>query len=111
MTTGAAEDAAARRSSRARARKAWPVEPPVQPPSMAVEEANQLRTLPVGQSPDRLRLADAALVEEARRLHAAELRHRHQDVEHLRGRDVLGRVREDRLDPHASVFQILLQLR
>src|SRR5438876_10152461 len=100
MTTGAAEDAAARRSSRARARKAWPAEPP----SMAVEEANQLRALPVGQSPDRFRLADAALVEEARRLHAAELRHRHQDVEHLRGRDVLGRVREDRLDPHASVF-------
>ena len=43
-----------------------------------VEEGNQLVTLAVGETADRLRLADAALVEQARRLHAAELRDRHR---------------------------------
>src|SRR6202030_271110 len=73
---------------------------------LPVEELNQLRALPVGQPTHRLRLTDATGVEEARRLDASELRHGHQDVDHLRRRDVLGRVVEDRLDPHLAVLQV-----
>src|SRR5436305_8823066 len=75
-----------------------------------VEEANQLVALPVGEAADRLRLADAALVEQTGRLDAAELRDRHQHVEHLGGRDVLGWLAEDLLDGHAARLQILLEL-
>src|SRR3954453_12023753 len=52
---------------------------------LPVEEANQLLALAVGQAPDRLRLADPALVQQTGRLHAPELRHGHQHVEDLRG--------------------------
>src|SRR5436305_1043531 len=76
---------------------------------LSVEELNQLRALPVGEAAHRLRLADPARVQEPRGLHASELRHRHQDVDHLRGLDVLGWAIEDRLDAHASVLQVLLQ--
>src|SRR5436190_12763802 len=79
-------------------------------PLLPVEEPNQLRALPLRQAADRLRLADPACAEEARRLHAPELRHRHQDVDHLRRRHVLGRVHEDRLDPDPAVLEVLLQL-
>src|SRR4029450_17723 len=48
---------------------------------LPVEESNQLRPLAVGESSYRLRLADAAHVEEARRLHPPELRYGHQHVE------------------------------
>src|SRR5262249_1344475 len=75
------------------------------------EEANELRPLPLREAADGLRLADAALVEEARGLHAPALRDRHQDVEHLRGRDVLRRRVEDRLDLDATLLYVLLQLR
>src|SRR3954453_687897 len=78
---------------------------------LLVEEVNQLRALTIGQPADGLRLADAAGVEEARSLHAAELRNRHEDVDHLGRLDELGRVAEDRLDPNTSVLQVLLQLR
>src|SRR3954451_8872712 len=78
---------------------------------LAVEEVNQLRALPIRQPTDGLRLADAARVQEAGCLHATKLRHRHQDVDHLRRLDVLRRPAEDRLDPDPSVLQILLQLR
>src|SRR5262249_60554827 len=77
---------------------------------LPVEEANQLRALPVGEPSDRLRLADAAHVEEARRLYPPELRHGHQHVEDLRGRHVLGRVAQDLLDVDAAVLQVLFQL-
>src|SRR5215210_7993338 len=73
---------------------------------LTVEEPNELRALAVRQAADGLRLADAALVQEAGRLHAAELRHRHQHVEHLRRRDVLGRVRQDFLDASAAGFEV-----
>src|SRR5881398_1824794 len=76
---------------------------------LPVEEANQLRALAVGEPSYRLRLADAAHVQEARRLHPPELRHRHQHVEDLCGRHVLGRVAEDLLDLDATVLQVLLQ--
>ena len=76
-----------------------------------VEEANQLVPLSVGQAADRLRLADAALVEQPRSFHATELGHRHQHVEHLRGRDVLGRLAEDLFDRDRARLQVLLQLR
>src|SRR5919198_781212 len=78
---------------------------------LAVEEANQLCPLPLGEAPDRLRLADPARVEKAARLDAPELRHGHQHVEDLRRGHVLGRVAEDLLDPGLTVLQVLLQLR
>src|SRR6266511_4785779 len=80
------------------------------PSAVAVEEPNQLGALAVGQAPDGLRLADAALVQEARGLHAPELRHRHQHVEHLRRRDVLRRIVEDFLDLDLPHLQVLLYL-
>src|SRR5215211_631308 len=76
----------------------------------AVEEVDQFGALPFGETAHRLRLADPGLVEEAARLDAPELRQRHEDVEHLRGRDVLGRSREDALDRDPSGLQILLEL-
>src|SRR5438105_325438 len=78
---------------------------------LAVEETNQLGPLPVGQAADRLRLADSTRVQEARRFHPPELRHGHQDVDHLRGRDVVRRVLKDLLDLHPAVLQVFLQLR
>src|SRR3954471_13170230 len=66
--------------------------------STMVEEVNQLVALAVGQTADRLRLADAALVEQTRSLHAAELGDRHQHVEDLCGRNELGRLAQDLLD-------------
>src|SRR5205085_806314 len=80
-------------------------------PVSAVEEANQLRPLAVREAADGLRLADPALVEEARGLDAAELRHRHQHVEDLRRRDVLRRVAQDFLDRRGAGLEVLLQLR
>src|SRR2546421_4969176 len=78
---------------------------------LATEEANQLRALPVGEATDGLRLADPALVQEPGGLDPAELRHGHEHVEHLRGRDVLGRVAEDLLDVRGAGPEVLLQLR
>src|SRR4051794_38742479 len=78
---------------------------------LLVEEVNQLRALTIGQPADGLRLADAARVEEARSLHAAELRDSHEDVDHLGGLDELRWVAKDRLDPNPAVLEILLQLR
>src|ERR1051325_8912181 len=78
---------------------------------LAVEEANQLRPPAVRQAADRLRLADAALVQEAGRLHPPELRDRHEHVEDLRRRDVLGRVFEDLLDARRAGLEVLLELR
>ena len=67
-------------------------------PSPVVEEVDELGALPLGEPADGLRLADAALVQQPRRLDATELRHRHQHVEHLGRRDVVGRVEQDLLD-------------
>src|SRR5438128_1692137 len=78
---------------------------------LPVEEANQLLALAVGEAADRLRLADPALVEQARRLDAAELGHGHQHVEDLRRRNELRRVAQDLLDRHRSGLEVLLQLR
>src|ERR687886_311726 len=78
---------------------------------LLVEEGNQLVALTVGEAADRLRLADPALVEQTRRLHAAELRHGHQHVEHLRGRHELRWLAQDLLDRDLAGLQVLLQLR
>src|SRR3954470_22472027 len=78
---------------------------------LPVEEANQLSALAVGQASHRLRLADAAHVQETRRLDPPELRNCHQHVEDLRRRHVLGRVAEDLLDLDASVLEVFLQAR
>src|ERR1051326_1770389 len=79
--------------------------------ALLVEEVNQLRALTVGETTDGLGLTDPARVEEARSLHTSELRDRHEDVDHLRGRHVLGRVAEDLLDAHPALLQVLLKLR
>src|SRR5262245_23746983 len=78
--------------------------------SPVVEQVDELGALTLGQPADGLRLADPALVEKPRGLDAPELRHRHQHVEHLRGRDVIGRIQEDRLDVHPTVLQVFLEL-
>src|SRR3970282_1746690 len=75
-----------------------------------VEELDELRALALGEAGDGLRLADAALVEEPRRLHAPELRDGHQHVEDLRRGDELGRVEKNRLDVLPSRFQVPLPL-
>src|SRR6266516_7672191 len=67
---------------------------------LPVEEANQLRPLAIRQAADGLRLTDPALVEEAGGLDAPELRHCHEHVEDLGGRDPLRRIAEDLLDSH-----------
>src|SRR3954453_11041037 len=77
---------------------------------LAVEEANQLVPLTVREAADGLRLADPALVEQARGLDTAELRYRHQHVEDLRGRDELRRLRQNLVDRDVAGLQILLQL-
>src|SRR5436190_24377097 len=78
---------------------------------LTVEEANQLGPLAIGESTDRLRLADPTCVQKTRGLHAAELRHRYQHVEDLRRGDVLGRIAEDLFDRDASVLELFLQTR
>src|SRR4051812_41046795 len=75
-----------------------------------VEEGNQLVPLAVGEAVDRLRLADAALIQQASGLHPSELRDRHQHVEHLRGRHELGRLAEDLFDRDGPGLEVLLQL-
>src|SRR6478735_2667299 len=77
---------------------------------LLVEEPNELSPLAVGEATDRLRLADAGLVQKTRRLHPPELGHGHQHVEHLGGRDVLGWVVQDLVDPCAPHLQVLLEL-
>src|ERR1700746_898752 len=79
--------------------------------ALLVEEVNQLRALPVGQPAHGLGLADPARVQKPCRLHAAELRNRHEDVDHLCSRHVLGWIAEDLLDVDATVLQVLLQPR
>src|SRR5436309_5020769 len=98
-------------SSRASVLFPSPEVPVITKTGLAVEEPNQLRPLAVGEAPDGLRLADPALVEEARGLDPAELWHGHQHVEDLRRGDVLGRIAEDLLDPRGAVLEVLLQLR
>src|SRR5262249_53005689 len=75
-----------------------------------VEEIDQLGPLPLGEAPDRLRLADPALVEEPRGLHPAELGDCHEHVEDLRRLDPLGRVEQDGLDALAPGLQVALEL-
>ena len=53
-------------------------------PVSGPEQRDELVALALGEAADRLRLADPALVQAARRLDAAELRHRQQHVEDLR---------------------------
>ena len=77
---------------------------------LPVEEANQLVTLAVGEPTDRLRLTDAALVEQTRCFHAAELRHGHEHVEDLRGRDELGRGEQDLIDLDLPGLQVSFEL-
>src|SRR5947208_14302756 len=75
--------------------------------SLAVEETNQLGPLAIGETADRLRLADSTRIQEPRRLHPSELRDRHQHVEHFCGRNVLRRIAADRVDGPATLVQTI----
>src|SRR5437588_9849759 len=79
--------------------------------ALAIEEPDQLRALPLGETADSLRRADLADSEEAVGLHAPGLRNGHEDVDDLRGLDVLRRLPEDRLDLGRAFLQVLLELR
>ena len=70
---------------------------------------SRLAALAIREAADRFRLADPAHVEETCCLHSPELRHGHEHVEDLCGRDILGRVTEDLFDLDVAVFEILLQ--
>src|SRR5947207_120573 len=78
---------------------------------LPVEEPDELGALALRQPSNGLRLADPALIEEACRLDAPELRDGHQDVEDLRRRDVFRRIAQDVVDVGAPGFEVLLQLR
>src|SRR5215218_6992504 len=73
------------------------------------EELDQLGALALGETADRLRLADPALVQEPGRLDAAELRHGEQHVEHLRREQELRRVCEDAVDRRVTNLQVALE--
>src|SRR6476659_1445852 len=92
-------------SSGTRSSRAWisvpfpaPEGPVTTKTGLPVEEPNQLCAEAIRQAANGLRLADAALVQEARRLYAAELRDGHQHVEHFGGGHVLRRGVENVLD-------------
>src|SRR5437764_11126869 len=102
------------RSSSSRARVLFPSpDVPVMTKTggrLPVEEPDELGALALRQASNGLRLADPALVQEAGGLDAAELRHGHQDVEDLGGRDVLRRIAENVVDAGGAVFEVLLEL-
>src|SRR5919106_3628799 len=75
-----------------------------------IEELDELGALALGEAAHRLRLADAALVQEPRGLHAPELGDGHEHVEDLRGGDELGRVEEYGVDLDGPRLQVALEL-
>src|SRR2546423_3489593 len=77
---------------------------------LPVEEPDELGALALRQPSNGLRLADPALVEEPCSFDTPELRHRHQDVEDLRRRDVLRRMTQDVVDVRGSCLEVFLQL-
>src|SRR6476661_5279678 len=79
--------------------------------SASPEQRDELVTLALGEPAHGLRLADPALVQAARRLDAAELREREQDVEDLRRHQVLGRAREHLSCRDIAGLQFALQPR
>src|SRR3954467_8222197 len=70
----------------------------------------KLCALALGQSADRLRRRDPALVEDPVRLHPAVLRHGQEHVEDLRRQNVLRRIEEQRMDVRLARLEVLLQL-
>src|SRR4051794_9719050 len=80
-------------------------------PALPAQQRDELGPLALGEAADRLRLRDAAGGEEAAGLHAAALRYREQEVEHLRRQHPLRRVGQQRRDGRGAGLQIALQLR
>ena len=78
--------------------------------ALPLKEADQLGPLAVRETSHGLRLADPGLCEEAAGLHPPEFGHGHEDVEDLRGCDVLRRPAEDLFDPRLAVFQVPFEL-
>src|SRR6187399_379819 len=78
---------------------------------LSAELRDELCSLPLRQSADRLRGRDPALIEDAVRLHATVLRHRQQHVEDLGREHVLRRIEQQCVDVRLARFQVLLQLR
>src|SRR4051794_5396156 len=81
------------------------------PGSARPEERDELVALTLGETADGLGLADPALIEAACRLDPAELRQREQDVEYLRGHQVLGWPRQHLARRHVAGLELALQPR
>ena len=77
----------------------------------AVEEVNQLLPLAVGEAADRLRLADPALVEEARAFTRPNFGTAMSMSKTFAVETYSGGSREDLLDRDRSGLEVLLQLR
>src|SRR6185312_15421508 len=75
------------------------------------EEVEQLAALAIRETADGLALADPALRQQARRLHAPEPRHRDQHVVDLCRQHLVRRLGDQVADPHPSRLEVALQLR
>src|SRR6202007_2362527 len=73
-------------------------------------ERNELATLALGQAANGLARRDLALGQNLVDLHAPVLGNREQQVEHLRGLQILRRRQQQLVDRLAAALQITLQL-
>jgi hypothetical protein len=67
--------------------------------------------LPLGEISDGLGRVDAGDSEQSASLDGADLRHRHEHVEHLGAGEVVGRGGEDLLEADIAGMQLLLEFR
>src|SRR5215213_2238805 len=79
--------------------------------ALTAQERDELVALPLGQAADGLARRDAAVRQNAIHLHAPILRHREQQVEHLRREQVLGRVQQQPVDLRAARLEVALEAR
>ena len=77
--------------------------------ALAAQERDELVALALGQAADGLARRDAAVREDAIHLHAPVLRHRQQQVEDLRGEQVVGRIQQQAVDLSATALRSRLR--
>src|SRR5450830_169520 len=75
----------------------------------ASEAGEQLGALALRETTDGLARADAALLHDARRLHAPALGRSHEKVDHLGGEQEVGRSDEDVADARVAALEVGLQ--
>src|SRR5450759_3863349 len=75
----------------------------------ASEVGKQLGTLALRETTDGLARADAALLHDARRLHAPALGRSHEKVDHLGGEQEVGRSDEDVADARVAALEVGLE--